>query len=1235
MNSLKTSSRRILATALLITGVIVANAFAQGSTTEVNGTVKDTAGAVVPNATVRLIDTATNAETTTTSNSDGVFLFSNVRPGEYRLITERTGFSKQEVKGLRVNVGVPYTVNIELSAGTLEEIVTVSASEAAAPINTTNAELSTTVQTQQINDLPLNGRNPLDLAGLQAGVSAGASNRTATINGLRGTFSNLTWDGININDNFIRTDSLFGAAAPSVPGVAEFTLTTQNSGPGDGLGVAQVKLVTPRGTSEFHGSLFEYHRNDVLDANSFFNNRARLPKAKLIRNQFGAAVGGPFVLPRFGEGGPVTFGKDKLFFYAYYEGTRERTDAEINRTTLAAPARQGLFTYRVTCTASGANQCPPGITPGQFRTVNLLTLSGRTADPLSNSLVALTPLPNDFTGGDTRNFARFRFNSPSGSDDDLWGFRVDVDANERHRFDVSFSRDVLVFPNDTFNDIGEPFPGLPGGGQSPKRTRIAAAWNWNPTPSLTNELRGGAFFQKSKFFTDVTHDRGFRVTFPLVSNPEQNFLEQGRDVATVELIDNAGKAWGRHFLRFGGNYRMVRIDPFNAGGTIPLVTLGFNDIGTINPLSVDLFPGGIGTTDFGNATSILAILTGSIGTVAETFNATSKSSGLLRGQTSRQNYRYFSVGPYIGDTWRVRDNLTINWGLRYEFVSVPRELNGLLTLPVGGLDALLTNATLDSVSGGGRPLFNNDWNNFAPSASFAWDPFGKGKTSVRAGYGISYVIDNNITTIDNATNRGNFTRSLTLNSPTGTISTGVPSIQIPSLTLPTTARQLFVNESGFAIFTIDPDLRVPYVQQWNAGFQHEILRDTVAEVRYVGNRGTKLSRAIDVNQQRVFNNGFFQDFLRARHNFLNCPQTLPQSVRVNPSAAQCPIRQPLQLLPSFGAFALNQATFFTALRQGEPTRVLDFYIVNKSFFFADYGGGAFGSTQNLSTYLPNPNAYVSDYVGNGSYSDYHGLQAEIRRRFRGGLDFQANYTWSKGFTDFEGSQSNFVALLDLTLGHEVEKRRGINDLTHVFKANAGYELPFGSGKRWVNSGVMSKVLGGMKLTGIFVAQSGRPISIVSARGTLNRVGRSGINSVNTNLSTSELQNITGLFFHPTTGQPLMFDPAVVQALLNDTSPLRDQNPFFANPQPGTVGSLQLTPVSGPGLWNLDMGFIKRTSITETVNLEFRAEAFNIFNKTNFFIGSTALTQNINSSTFGQITQTFDPRILQFAVKLNF
>src|SRR4029078_354436 len=224
--------------------------------------------------------------------------------------------------------------------------------------------------------------------------------------------------------------------------------------------------------------------------------------------------------------------------------------------------------------------------------------------------------------------------------------------------------------------------------------------------------------------------------------------------------------------------------------------------------------------------------------------------------------------------------------------------------------------------------------------------------------------------------------------------------------------------------------------------------------------------------------------------------------------------------------------------------------------------------------LPNPSTYVADYVGNGAYSNYNALHIEIRRRYVNGLHFQANYPYSKSLTDYEGSTTNFQGLLDLTLGDVVEKRRANNDLTHVFKANSGYELPFGPGRRWINNGFMSTVLSGVKLTGIFKAQTGRPISFVSARGTLNRTGRSAQNTVNTDLTIDDLQSHTGLFFDPTTGAPLMFDPDFIANRLT----------LLRNPAAGTGGNLQLTPVSGPGYWNLDMGFIKRTPIKENVNV---------------------------------------------------
>ena len=232
--------------AIALCGLIAASAFAQGSVTRVSGNVKDPQGAAITGATVTLTDTATKAVKTATTNDDGSFAFNDLRAGVYTVDVEAAGFKKTTVPDLTVNIDQTSTVNIDMEVGGVGETVTVTASDAQAVVHTENAELKNTVLERQIQDLPLNGRNPLTLAGLQAGVnSSGAGTRTASVNGLRGTFTNLTWDGININDNFIRTDSFFGVAAPSVASVSEFTLTTQNASAADGLGVAAAQARHP------------------------------------------------------------------------------------------------------------------------------------------------------------------------------------------------------------------------------------------------------------------------------------------------------------------------------------------------------------------------------------------------------------------------------------------------------------------------------------------------------------------------------------------------------------------------------------------------------------------------------------------------------------------------------------------------------------------------------------------------------------------------------------------------------------------------------------------------------------------------------------------------------------------------------------------------------------------------------------------------------------------------------
>jgi len=1185
--------------ALPVALVLCSAAMSQTTTSRLDGSVKDPAGAAIFGATVTLTNIQTNETVTTTTNEQGLFVFPQVRSGLYRVSAEAPGFRKMVVESVKVDVGIPTTVNFTLEVGPITEIVEVTASEGQTVINTVSAELNTIITQRQIKDLPLNGRNPLQLAGLQAGVAGNAGVRTSVVNGLRGSFNNITQDGINIQDNFVRTDGFFGLTAPNVENVAEFSITTQNVSSVDGFGVAQVKLVTPSGGNEYHGSAFWFHRNTSLDANTFFNNAIGLPREKLIRNEFGISASGPVF-------------RDKLFFFGYYRGFRERSASALLRTVLTGPARQGLFTYRRQDN-------------GQLQTVNLLQLGGVTPDPVTTRLIGLTPTPNDFTTGDRLNFAGFRFNSGVINDNDLWGFRVDYHPLANHQFEAVFSQFHSRFPNDTFNDIGEPFPGLPGGGQRSLRQLGSFAWRWTPRATLNNEFRWG--FQRAPvaFINREPFASGFRLDFPLVTDPVRNFLNQGRNSPVFEWMDNATWVRGNHSFRFGGQWRRVHVDSFNDAGIIPIFTLGFNQTGNPNPLNRSAFPGGISTNDFNNASSILAILSGAVNDVSQTFNVTSRTSGFVSGASNVRRLRQNIFAFHGGDTWRVRPNLTFSYGIRYEWYGVPTEANSLALLPKRRDQGVVfdPNAVFDFAGDDvGRAFFSNDNNNFAPSFSFSWDPFGTGKTAIRAGYSISYVVDNNLTTVNNAVNSNQgLQQTVVLRNLSGSVGRGgIITVPPPAFKVPRTLLDNQALDFANGLFTIDDDLRVPYVQQWTLSIQREIARDTVAEIRYVGNHAVKLTRALDFNQVIVRENGFVEDVLRAQRNL---------AATGNPARGE-----PLQIFPRLGLGGLlNNATIRTLIAQGEAGQLAAIYLLNANLFFNGFGGEQFGAQLTRDFFSPNPNALFTDLVTNSSGSTYHGLQAEVRRRFSQGLWAQFNYTFSKVLTDFEGSQSNFSAFLDIRGGRALELKRASFDVTHVFNFNFVYDLPFGPGRHWLGatSGLAGKLLGGWSITGILQGRSGRPISIVSARGTVNRTGagRSDKNTVLTSLTRSQLSQNTGVFTGPN-GEKLLFDPSLIGP------DGRANLDLFQNPNAGQLGTLGLTQASGPQFFNADFGLLKRTRfatpLNEQTELEFRAEFFNIFNVSNFFVGES---HNINSTSFGRITQTFDPRIIQFAFKVNF
>jgi hypothetical protein len=895
---------------------------------------------------------------------------------------------------------------------------------------------------------------------------------------------------------------------------------------------------------------------------------------------------------------------------------------------------------------TGQPACPAGVVNGQALTVNLLTMTGLTIDPRMQTLINLTPASNTNDAGDTRNTQGFRFNTPNGSTGRNIGFRLDYDINAKNRIEGIYSHFLSILPNDVqLNDIGEQFPGLPGGGQQSSRPRYALAWHSSPWTSLSNELRFGFSSSTPVFFNREKFDLGYRLGLPLITNPIQNFLQQGRAPRNHDMLDNVTFVKGNHVLKFGTALRWIDILNFNDGGIVPQYTVGFNSTTNPSPATIAAnntnFPGGISSTEQTTASNLLALLTGNISSGSQTFNVASKTSGFSRGVGSVRHLDYTTLAFYGGDTWRMRPNLSINLGMRWEYIAPLTERDGLGLMPKNTSLAVLSDplAVLDFAGKGtGREFLGKDLNNWAPNFSFAWDPFKSGKTSIRGGFAISYAIDNNATVLNNSSVAGNAGLQSTFAPDlSGTVSGGgIVTLATPTFKMPRTIEDNLALSQAPTLFTTEFNLKTPYAEQWNFGIEREIMKDTAFSIGYVGNRGVQLTRGIDTNQVIIFQNGFFQDFLRAQANLATFGN--PACTAANAAATGC---QVLTIFPKLGNGGgnLGNSTIRTLLSEGRVGELASNYLSARCTYFiqnpvqgclANFKVAANTATIGTEFFLPtNKNAFVTDYIGSSGWSNYHGLQAEVRKRLTHGWYYQVNYTWSKAFTNAEQAQAEFSPYLDNTIGDPLEKKRNNQDVHHAVKGNAVYELPFGPGKQFGGGthGFLGKLLGGWQISGLAQWRTGRPISIISGRGTVNRNARSGNNTPNTTLTIAELQKVTGLFFSPTTGLPLLFDPK----LINLTSG-RASTTYFTQPPAGTFGGLSLTPVDGPGYWNVDTALIKRTRFKERLGLELRLEAFNVFNHTNFSVGNS---QDINSTSFGKITSTFDNRIIQMAWKFSF
>ena len=875
--------------------------FAQTGTTSLRGTVTDSSGAAVGNATVTLANPEHGFVRTATTTTSGGYEFLQLRPGTYTLTVEMTGFRRYEQRNLQLLVDLPSTTNVPLVVGTTRETVEVSAQ--AAVINTTDASLGNAFNELQVKALPIEERNVPDLLSLQPGVAYTGNRkdinpmddtRSGAVNGARSDQSNITLDGTDVNDqvNGYAFDSVLPVTLDSVQ---EFRVTTTNYGADEGRSSgAQISLVTKSGTNTLHGSAYEYLRNTYTSANDYFikgselaNNQPNVAP-KLNYNIFGASAGGPIR-------------KDRLFFFGNYEGERLVQDVSAVRIVPSDALRAGYLTYLC------ANQSDPrcGVTPaGDPTTVQpgyyALTPSQiKAMDPLNigfNSVMCCGPSSyfqsfphaNDYSQGDGFNFVGYRFKDPSPAHHNYYIARVDykITSNGSH---TVFWRGAL---KNQVATVDPPYlPGTPPvESESDNSSGFTVGYTAMFRPTLMNNFRWG-FTRQSLGFSGNTNSpivefRGLNDD-SLPNNSTLAFVySHGFNTPLHNFVDDVVWTKGRHSIQFGGNLRFIRNPRTSFEDSFPSATTnssGLNTAGIANTGS-PLDPGnnGLPKIDGGfnlNYNYPIMAAMGILSQMNATYNFDKDGNALPLGAPLKRRYATNEYEMYLQDSFRTTPNLTVNYGLRYSIFSPPWETSGTQVAPnpslsdwfnarVQGMlsgsgsnsDPLVTYALAGPVNG--KPsYYGYDFHNFGPRLSFAYSPHPSGgwlksllggdKTVFRGGAGIVYdhIGQGLLTTFDRD---GAFGLSTTLsNSITPSVQTAP---RLTSLTDVGQSSPLFPAKpqggfpfvfpdagTGLAIyFGLDNKIKTPYSYTLNFTIGRQLTRDMTLEVSYVGRLSHRL-----------------------------------------------------------------------------------------------------------------------------------------------------------------------------------------------------------------------------------------------------------------------------------------------------------------------------------------------------------------------------------------------------------
>jgi hypothetical protein len=1256
------------------------NSFAQAGGTTVRGTVQDPNGNLVKGATVTLTDPSKNFTRTQQTNDDGQYVFSAVPPGTYRLEVTAQGFKTASASGVQALVDTPTVRDVPLEIGAVSETVDVT-SAAETAINTSDATIGNSFERKRITELPLNANNVVGLLSLQPGVT-----RTGFVNGGRSDQSNITLDGVDVNEQQDGLDVVTDEAFASVLRVTrdslqEFRVTTTNPNAEQGRSSgAQVSLVTRSGSNQWHGSLFEIHRNTVTTANDFFNNAAGVERPQLLRNIFGGSVGGPIK-------------KDKAFFFFTYEGFREATATSVVREVPLPTLGQGIVRYR---TESGFSDpgCPAGtpsgvdcLTPAEIQSAyqSFNGDSGPGINPATLAVLAAASQrypANDTTVGDGLNTGGFRFNARTPTEQNTYIARFDFNLTNNQQLFLrgNYQNDLVTRAVYFSSDCSVPgdniqcFPDTPplSTWNHPKGVAVGHVWTLNP--SLVNRFNYGL---TRASFTQAGDSTENRVNFRFIFSPSGFRRSLERTTPVHNFVDDVSWVRGNHTWGVGGNVRLITNNRISTGASFDDAVINPSFYNASGAVLIDPF------SDFESGSDLRDALASVIGRYSQySANLVYDASGQLQpvGTATDRAFATQEYEAYVQDSWRMRPNFTFNYGVRWSTSTPVYEKNGLQVVPNVSLTDYFNQRRASADQGvpftdpitfvlGGKAnnasgYYKQDWNNFAPSISFAWSPnlgkfLGKdGKAVIRSGFRVTYDrIGSQLAVNFDLNNLAGFTSARNINANTFDVIEGelgpqftgfnpdVRSLPFPGSPGPIPASLAFPltvpsDEDQRIEVSLDQGITTPYNYSFNFSYGREIGKGMSFEASYVGRWARNLLASRDIMQ---LNNIRDPQTGLSYYDAINALVQYKYAGREISSIPDIPFFNNLfpfmpdwwgdpSLTPTQAAYAFVAPESVGGAEIGDYTFLQLLWDDSPNCSTCPFGGGP--AKFNNMFYQPQFGALSA--FSTLAHSNYNALQLSIRQRLRDDVTFDFNYTYGHSLDNASGLQSSGsygAAFIVNALSPDANYATSDFDARHIINANWVVGLPVGRGKRFFSnaSGFVEQAFGGWQSTGIFRWNSGLPIQTPFD---------CCVWATNWNVQSN------GVRVQPVQSSPTRNGPDGNPNVFSDPEAVYQS---FRNARPGEVGDRNV--LRAPGYISLDMGLYKSFKLPwEGHALQFRWEVFNVTN-TQRFDGLTIADLSLDvdpfrggspTSDFGRFTSTQAPlnetkagRVMQFALRYTF